>query len=121
LKQAPIYTSRGDWAAMLVNDYYLYNPAGDWIGFLDLKKNVYNVRGEYAGWLSNDSRILRKRDTSNPLQRLKGPPVQPRLKFSPSVPLAPMMAELGYDTIDVFEEMPEKLDPYDMDTVQDID
>ena len=121
MKLQTIYTTHGDWAAMLVNDYYLYSPAGDWIGFLDLQKNVYNVRGEYAGWLSTDFRVLRKRDGSRPLERRKGPPVQPRLKFAATVPLAPMMAELGYDTIDVFEDMPERLDPYDMDTVQDID
>jgi hypothetical protein len=117
----PIYTTRGEWVAMQVNDYYLYSVAGEWIGFLDLKKNVYNTRGEYTGWLSNDMRVLRKRDLSVGMPRLKGPPVQPRLKFSPSVPLAPMMSDLGYDTIDVFEDMPERLDPYDMDTVPDID
>ncbi len=121
MKQVPVYTTRGDWAAMLVNDYYLYSPAGDWIGFLDLKRNVFNARGEYAGWLSADSRVLRKRDITGSLGKMKGPPIQPRLKFAPSMALPPMMAELGYDTIDVFEDMPEKLDPYDMDTVQDID
>ena len=121
MKHQTVYTTRGDWAAMLVSDYYLYSPAGDWIGFLDLKKNVYNVRGEYAGYLSTDMRVLRKRDVGSSLGQLKGPPIQPQLKFSPSVPLAPMMAEVGYDTIDVFEEMPERLDPSDMDTVQDID
>lgn len=121
MKQVPIYTTRGDWTAMLVNDYYLYSISGDWIGFLDLKKNVYNVRGEFAGWLSNDMRVLRKRDVSVTMPKLKGPPVQPKLKFAASMPLAPLMADLGYDTIDVFEDMPEKLDPYDMDTVQDID
>jgi hypothetical protein len=121
MKQQPIYTTRGDWAAMLVNDYYLYSPAGDWIGFLDLQKRVYSVRGEYVGWLSNDMRVLRKLDGTGNLGRRKGPPVQPRLKFAPSVPLAPLMAELSYDTIDVFEAMPERLDPFDMDAVQDID
>ncbi len=121
MKQVPVYTTRGDWAAMLVNDFYLYNPAGDWIGFLDLQKRVYNARGEYAGWLSSDNRVLRHRDNTSPLARIKGPPVQPRLKFAPTMALPPMMAELGYDTIDVLEDMPERLDPYDMDHVQDID
>ena len=121
MKQQPIYTTRGDWAAMLVNNYYLYSPSGDWIGFLDLQKHVFNVRGEYVGWLSNDMRVLRKRDGAGSLHRMKGPPVQPRLKISPSVPLAPLMGDLGYDTIDVLEDMPERLDPYDMDAVQDID
>ncbi len=121
MKAVPVYTTRGDWAAMLVNDYFLYSPAGDWIGFLDLEKRVFNVRGEYAGWLSADNRVLRKRDNTNPLARIKGPPVQPQLKFAPSMALPPMMAELAYDTIDVLEDMPEQLDPYDMDHVQDID
>lgn len=121
MKTMLVYNTHGDWVAMLVNDYYLYSPSGDWVGFLDLKKNVYNVRGEYAGYLSADMRILRKRDVASALARIKGPPIQPRLKFAASMALAPMMAELGYDTLDVYEEMPEKLDPFDMDTVQDID
>jgi hypothetical protein len=38
-----------------------------------------------------------------------------------TVPLAPMMAELTYDTVDVFEYFPHRLDPLDMDQVDDID
>jgi len=35
--------------------------------------------------------------------------------------LAPLMAELTYDTKDVFDEMPEKLSPIDFDKAKDID
>jgi hypothetical protein len=121
MKTTPIYQTNGDWAAMLVEDFYLYNPQGDWIGFVDSEQQVYSVRGEYAGWLSRDNRILRKRDTT-PLARRREPPrVPPRLKFPTHVPLAPLMAELTYDTIDVFEDAPDRLDPYDLDQVPDID
>ncbi len=121
MKQVPLYTTHGEWAAMLVNDYFLYNPQGDWIGFLDLEKNVYSVRGEYVGWLAGDGRVLRKRATATLRERRQPPPAQPRLKFPPTVPLPPLIGDLRYDTVDVFEEMPERLDPYDMDQVADID
>jgi hypothetical protein len=38
-----------------------------------------------------------------------------------SVALPPMLAGLSYDTMDVFEEAAHRLDPLDMDSVQDID
>ena len=38
-----------------------------------------------------------------------------------NVPLPPMMGDLTYDTIDVFEEASHRLDPMDMDLVQDIE
>ena len=76
------------------------------------------VRPELAFDAEATARFLNEART---IAKLKGPPVQPKLKFPASMALAPMMAALGSDTLDVYEDMPEKLDPYDMDTVQDID
>ena len=38
----------------------------------------------------------------------------------PPYDVPPLMAELTYDTVDLFEDRPQKLDPLDMDQVQDI-
>jgi hypothetical protein len=121
MSQVPIYTSGGDWAAMLVDGLYLYNPQGEWIGWVAEDKGVYSVRGDYAGWLSNDRRILRLRDTTQLFPRRQPPPAPPRLMMPTSVPLPPLMAELTYDTVDLFEDAPHRLDPMDMDQVADLD
>ena len=42
-------------------------------------------------------------------------------ELPPSMPLPPLTADLTYDTIDLFEEAVQLLDPFDMDQVQDID
>jgi hypothetical protein len=121
MKQDPIYTSRGEWVAMLVNGYFLYNTQGEWIGFLDLEQKVYSVRGEYVGWMSNDHRVLRRRDTDSLFAHRQPPPKQPKLKFPSSVALPPMMAETTWDVMDVLDETPERLDPDDLDRLADID
>jgi len=119
-RQIPIYTSHGDWAAMLVGRY-LFNPQGEWIGFIDAQAQVFSVRGDYAGWLARDFRVLRKRDSTPLVPRRQPPPPPPRVQLPITVPLAPLMAELTYDTIDLFEDAPNRLDPMDMDQIQDID
>lgn len=116
----PIYTTHGDWAAMLAGRY-LYNPQGEWIGFLDPEGQVFSVRGDYAGWLSRDFRVLRRRDTTALVPRRQPPPAPARIQLPATVPLPPLMAELTYDTVDLFEDAPHRLDPMDMDQVQDID
>ncbi len=121
MKTVPIYSTRGDWAAMLVDDYYLFNPQGEWIGWVEEDKNVFSVRGVYAGWLSKDNRILRKRNPDTWLPRRPPPPTPPKLKFPSSVALPPMMSELGYDTIDLFDDEPERLEPMGMEQLEDID
>jgi hypothetical protein len=117
--QFPIYTSSGDWAAMLIGRY-LYDPQGQWIGWIDSKGLVFSVRGEYVGWLSRDFRVLRKRGGDGEPRR-DPPPAPPRVRLPMSVALPPMLAGLSYDTMDVFEEAAHRLDPLDMDSVQDID
>lgn len=121
MAQFPIYTTKGDWVALLV-DGYLYNTRGEWIGWVDRESNVYATEGEFVGWLARDFRVLRKRSTGEFVPH-KPPPRTPPLKITApaSVPLPPMMAELGYDTVDVFDEMPEKLSPIDFDKAKDID
>lgn len=117
----PIYTTKGDWVALLVNGY-LYNTRGEWIGWVDRESNVYAIDGAYVGWLARDFRVLRKRAMGEFVPH-KPPPRTPPLKIElpVSVPLPPMMAELSYDTKDVFDEMPERLSPIDFDKAKDID
>jgi hypothetical protein len=117
--QFPIYTTKGDWAAMLIGRF-IYNPQGEWIGWIDAQGLVFNVRGLYVGWLNRDFRILSKRSLGTHPRR-DPPPRQPRVRLPLSVPLPPMLGDLTYDTIDVFEEAAHRLDPMDMDSVQDIE
>ncbi len=118
-QQFPIYTTHGDWAAMLIGRH-LFNTQGEWIGWIDAQGDVFNVRGMYVGWLSRDFRILSKRSLGSHPRR-DPPPSQPRVRLPNSVPLAPLLSDLTYDTIDVFEEAAFRLDPMDMDSVQDMD
>jgi hypothetical protein len=80
------------------------------------------VEGDYVGWLARDFRVLRKRSLGEFVPH-KPPPHTPpaRITVPSNVPLPPLMAELSYDTIDVFDEMPEKLGPIDFDKAKDID
>ena len=120
-KVNPIYTSRGDVAAYILYPM-LYNAFGEWVGWVTPKAEVYSVHGDYVGWLTEDPRILRKRtyDYSKPTMSA---PAKPRKMLVPaSVPLAPMMAELAYDTIDVLYDEPERLPTLDSgDALQDMD
>jgi hypothetical protein len=120
MEPMPIYTTHGDWAAMLLN-HMLYSPTGDWIGWVDLESKVWSVHGEYVGWLNADRRILRKREGNPIYPRRVPPPAPPRQRFPPNVALPPLMADLKHDTLDVFEDMPERIDPADMNDVPDMD
>jgi hypothetical protein len=109
----PIYTSRGDAAAFLAYPH-IYNRSGEWIGWVTPKRDVYSVLGHYVGALTNDPRILRKRVTSSLKPRLN-PPSPPVKVYPPAtVPLAPMMSELTYSTMDVLLEEPELLHTLDL-------
>jgi hypothetical protein len=100
---------------------YLYNTAGDWIGWVDPQGLVFSARGEYVGWLARDFRILRKREADPAHAHREPPPAPPPERMPLTVPLPPLMAGISYDTLDVFEEAAYRLDPMDMDQVQDID
>jgi len=103
----PIYRSDGVVAA-LVHHGHLYNADGDWIGFLQ-GPEVYDVTGNYLGYLSSDQRLLRKRSAPH-RERISPPSTKmPRLQGVPAhLPLPPLFSQLGYGTIDIFEEYPDK-------------
>lgn len=112
----PLYTTRGAWAGLLL-DGYLYNPQGEWIGWVERDGSVYSVVGEYVGQLARDFRVLRKRAVPDARRQRRQPPARPSERFPmpATVPLPPLMAELGFDTIDVLDEMPELLHTLDAD------
>ena len=118
--QFPIYTTHGDWIATLIGRY-LFDREAHWIGWVDADSQVFSVRGEYAGWLSKDFRVLCRRDSSHNPDRRQPPPRPPKPELPMSAPLPPLMAELTYESIDLFEDAPHLLDPFDMDQVQDIE
>ncbi len=107
-----VYTTKGDAEAFLVYPY-LFNALGEWIGWVTPQREVYSVLGIFVGRLSNDPRILRKRveDFTHPK---KMPPFIPERIYPPAtIPLAPLMPELSFDTIDVLYEEPELLHTID--------
>ena len=112
-KPVPIYTTAGDVDAFMVYPM-IYSRVGEWIGFVTPQREVYSVYGEYVGWLSNDPRILRKRSYSFDKPRLKPPPTPPRFTSPASIPLAPMMSDLSFDTIDILQDEPDKLPTMDV-------
>jgi hypothetical protein len=102
----PIYTSKGDLGGFL--DYpYIYNPQGEWIGWAAPDRTVYSVAGIYIGWLTMEPRILRKPSEGFSRTSHNPPPPPPAILPPATVPLAPLMAELPYGTIDVLDEEPE--------------
>jgi hypothetical protein len=115
----PIYTTRGEHTAFYEGGY-LFNLSGEWIGFVDTREgHVFSVLGEYVGYVNRDGRVLRKRAMDETVARRKSPPMPPRVSPPASVPLAPMMSDLAYDTVDVFEEMPERLHTMDSGELKD--
>jgi hypothetical protein len=108
----PIYTSRGDVAAYLVYPY-LYNRSGEWIGWVTASRDVYSVLGHYVGTLSDDPRILRKRVTGVLKPRLAPPPPPGKMIPPATVPLAHLMSELTFSTVDVLLEEPNRLHTID--------
>jgi hypothetical protein len=112
----PLYTSRGVWVGMLI-DGYLYNVQGEWIGWVEHDGSVYSVVGLYVGQLSRDFRVLRRRAQDEIAGLRRRPPAAPpeRVRLPATVPLPPLMAEIGFDTIDVLDEMPGLLHTLDAD------
>jgi len=111
-KPIPIYSTSGEWCALLVYPH-IYNPGGEWIGWITPDKSVYDVQGVYVGWMTNEPRILRNRLREGDLPRRNPPPPPARVRPPASVPLPPMMAELPYAILDVFEEATELLHTID--------
>jgi hypothetical protein len=112
LKPIPIYSTPGDWVALMVFPY-LYNTIGEWIGWVTPDRQVYDVDGIYVGWVTTEPRILRKRTYDAPLERQAAPPPPERIRPPATVPLPPMMAGLPFEVVDVMEEDPERLHTID--------
>ena len=117
----PIYTSRGDAEAFLCYPY-IYNRVGEWIGWVTADRQIYSVLGIYVGDLTAEPRILRKRITSTLKPRKSPPPRPPKLAVPATIPLAPLMADLRFGTVDVLLEEPERLHTTDAGELrQDLD
>jgi hypothetical protein len=117
MKQFPVYTSRGQWAATLLPNGHLYNERGDWIGWVERDSRVYSVIGLYVGELSRDFRILRKRAVEHVDGARHSPPERPaeRITLPAHMPLPPLLGEINFDTIDVLDECPDLLHTLDAD------
>ncbi len=107
-KPIPVYTTPGDWEAVLIFPY-LYNTMGEWIGWVTPDQEVFDVDGIYVGWLTDEPRVLRKRIYDRPLPRRNPPPAPEKIRPPATVPLPPMMAELPFEIMDVLEEEPRLL------------
>jgi len=118
MRVVPLYTSRGDAGAFLAYPY-LYNSGGEWTGFITAGREVYSVLGHYVGYLTEERRILRERTLHAPKPRLEPPPEPPSIKIPSTIPLAPLMSELTYSTVDVLLEEPERLHTLDVGELRD--
>jgi len=117
-----LYSTRGV-PELLMQFPYLYNFNGDWVGWITEDKKVFSVLGMYVGYISPDFRILRNRYTSEDIST-QTPPPRPSKRILPpaTLPLAPMMSELMYTTVDVLQEEPERLHTLDTGELrQDLD
>lgn len=114
----PVYTSRGDVGAFLLYPH-LFNLNGEWVGFVTPDRKVYSVLGFYAGTLATPFRIVRKRSDDFDQPKIT-PPSRPERIFPPAtVPLAPLLPELGFDTVDILSEEPERLHPVDSGSLRE--
>lgn len=109
----PIYTSRGDLEAYLAYPN-IYNKQGEWIGWVSPERKVFSVHGHYVGWLADGPRILRKSAEGFGYQKMNIEfPVELKINPPAHMPLAPLMPELKFGTIDVLLEQPDLLPSVD--------
>lgn len=115
MTQIPLYTTRGDWAALLV-DGYLFNPQGEWIGWVEGDGRVFSVVGLFVGTLTRDGRIMRPRSANDATGERRHPPAPPARPSVPSrVPLAPLMGDVPFDMVEVLNDEPDLLHTLDAD------
>jgi len=120
-RPTPIFTTSGDWGGLLVHPY-IFNTGGEWVGWIAQENKVYDVDGVYVGWLTRDNRILRKRYTSDLVERQSVPADPGRIRAPATIPLPPMMPELPPGVVDVLEEFPYRLHTTDTgDLREDMD
>jgi hypothetical protein len=112
MRVVPLYSSRGD-AAALLGYPYIFNLGGEWIGLVTAGRDVYSVLGFYVGYLREDRRIVRERTPSGHKPRLQPPAPPQKISAPSSMPLAPMMSELPYGVIDILLEEPDRLHTQD--------
>ena len=114
----PIYSTRGEHVAYFSNGC-IFSHNGEWIGFVDVQTaQVFAVNGEHVGYMSRDGRLLRKRSMDDQVPRRAPPPPPPRPELPSSMPLPPMYSELGFETVDIMDEMPELLPTADSDDLR---
>ncbi len=114
----PIYASNGEAGVLLVYPY-LFNLLGEWVGWVTPNREVYSTLGFFIGHLTGDPRILRKRNTEEPHPRMPIPPAPPPIKPPAVIPLAPLMSEVSFDTVDVLWECPQELHTVDTGELRD--
>jgi hypothetical protein len=83
------------------------------VGWVTPGKEVYSILGKYVGYVSNDHRILRQRYTEISKSDLIPPPHPKHVMPPATIPLAPLMSELLYSTVDVLLEEPGRLHTID--------
>lgn len=103
----PIYRTDGAWVAVFTGGH-VFTTEGDWVGFV-VGREVFDTQGEYLGFLSDDRRLLRKRMVNETPSRKEVPPAPERPRLPANMPLAPLMRELPFHIIDVFEEYADEL------------
>ena len=102
----PIYRSDGEWVAVF-DKGHVFNVEGEWLGFV-VGRELFDPQGRYLGFLSDDQRLLCKRAGTSTLARYK-PLERPPVPTIPAhAPLAPLLRELPYQIVDLFEEFPER-------------
>jgi len=110
-KLIPVFTTQGDVGAFLLYPY-LYNLQGEWIGWVSSDRNVYSVLGYHVGILTKDPRIITPQARSEALPRREPPPQPDPIRPPASLPLAPIMADIPSNMMDVLVDAPEQLLPY---------
>ncbi len=114
----PIFSTRGEHVAFFARGY-VFSRNGEWIGFVDTQTaQLFAVNGEQVGYMSRDGRLLRKRTMSGQAPRRLPPPPPPRPDLPSNVPLPPMYSELGFETVDIMDEMPYLLSTPDADDLR---
>ena len=108
----PVYDSKGNAEAFLAYPY-LHNRNGEWIGWVTSRREVYSVLGQYVGYLTDEPRILRTRVIDTPKPILIPPAAPKRILIPATIPLAPLMREITYSTMDVLLDEPELLHTMD--------
>lgn len=103
----PIYRTDGAWVGVY-DEGHVFSIDGEWIGFV-VGRQVFDPNGVYLGFLSDDRRLLRKRVLQESPRRRTPPDSPERPQIPASMPLAPLLRELPFHIIDVFEEYEDEL------------